>query len=168
MSLLAALQLVSFDSILVGRLVLILHFFTGTHSVIAIRASNDSVTHVKCIFNEGSLAIGCLIVLTSMVKEITYCIAQQQDSNVSASDAPIFRACKAKSADAGRYWLHVYDIERDERISALPAVVSEMLLDPCPIVTVSRRPKCRVLNFQVCIPFFIASMYSPASKDGGN
>ena len=71
-------------------------------SVIAIKASNDSVTHVKCIFNEGSLAIGCLIVLTSMVKEITYCIAQQRDSNVSASALPMFRACKAKSADTGR------------------------------------------------------------------
>ena len=152
MSLLAALQLVCVDSILVGRLVLILHFVTGTHSVIAIKASNDSVIHVKCIFNEGSLAIGCLIVLTSMVKEITYCIAQQRDSNVSASDAPIFHACKAKSADAGRYWLHVYDIEKDERISALPAVVSEMLLDPCPNVTVSRKPKCRVLT--------LSSMYS--------
>ena len=142
MSLLAALQLVSFHSILVGRLVLILHFFVSTHSVIAIKASNDSVTQViKCIYNEGSLAIGCLIVLTSMVKEIAYCIAQQQDSNVSASDAPMFRTCKAKSADAGRYWLHVYDIERDGRISTLPAVVSEMLQDPCTTtVTVSRRP----------------------------
>ena len=152
MSVLAALQLVSFHTILVGRLDLILHFFTGTHSVIAIKASNDSVAHVKCIFNEGSLAIGCLIVLTSMVKEITYCIAQQRDSNVSASDAPIFHACKAKRADAGRYWLHVYDIERDGRISALPAVVSEMLLDPCPTVTVSRRPKYRTLT--------LSNMYS--------
>ena len=28
-------------------------------------------------------------------------------------------------------WLHVYDIERDGRISTLPAAVSEMLQDPC-------------------------------------
>ena len=148
MSLLAALQLVSFHSILVGRLVLILHFFIGTHSVIAIKASNDSVTQViKCIYNEGSLAIGCLIVLTSMVKEITYCIAQQRDSNVSASDAHIFHACKAKSADAGRYWLHVYDIERHGRISTLPAVEAEILLGPStPTITVSRMPNFRAFS----------------------
>ena len=147
MSLLAALQLVSFRSILVGRLVLILHFFIGTHSVKAIKASNDSVTHVKCIFNEGSLAIGCLIVLTSMVKEIAYCIAQQRYSNVSASDAPMFHACKAKSADAGRYWLHVYDIERRGRISVLPAVEAEILLGPStPTITVSRMPNFRAFT----------------------
>ena len=83
--------------------------------------------------------VRCLIVLGSMVKEITYCIAQQRDSNASASDAPIFHACKTKRADAGRYWLHVYDIECNGRISTLPAVISEMLQDPCPTVTVSRR-----------------------------
>ena len=153
MSVSAALQLVSICSILVGRLDLILHFFIGTHSIIAIKASNDSVTHVKCIFNEGSHAIGCLIVLTSMVKEITYCIAQQRDSNASASDLPMFHACKAKSADAGRYWLQVYDIERDGRMSTLPAVEEEILLGPStPIITVSRMP-----NFRA---FTLSSMYS--------
>ena len=54
--------------------------------------------------------------------------------------------------------------------SYVPAVVSEILLYPCPSVTVSRMPKCRALQFQVCIyiPFFIESMYSSASKAGGN
>ena len=75
--------------------------------------SNATENQVTCIFHEGLLAIGCLIVLTSMVKEITYFIAQQRDYNASASDFPIFQSCKAILFDAGRYLLHVYDIERD-------------------------------------------------------
>ena len=152
MSVSAALQLVSVCSILVGRLFGFKSaFFLGTHSVIAINPSNDSVAHINCFFNEGSLAIGCLIFLTSMVKEITYCIVQQRNSNVS-SVVPIFQTCKAKFA-AGRYWLQVYDIETDGRISTLPAVEAEIQLGPStPTITVSRMP-----NFRA---FALSSMYS--------
>ena len=103
-----------------------------------------------------------------MVKEITYCIAQQRDSNDSVSDLPILQRCKAKFG-AGRYWLDVYDIERDGRISALPAIKDEMLLRPS--VTVSCMPTFRVLTLLLSIHSFlsIASYSSTYTRtDGGN
>ena len=113
--------------------------------MIAINTSNATENQVTCIFHEGSLAIGYLIVLTSMVKEITYFIAQQQDYNASASDFPIFQSCKAILFDAGRYLLHVYDIERDGVFAAWPAVKDEILIEPSKAtvteVSVSRMSK---------------------------
>ena len=105
-----------------------------------------------------------------MVKEITYCIAQQRDSNASVSDLPIFKRCKAKHG-AGRYWLDVYDIERDGRISALPAVKDEMLLRPSTTtVTVSCMPEFRVLTLLSIHSFLSIALYSPTytRTDGGN
>ena len=108
---------------------------------------------MACIFNEGSHAIGCLIFLTSMVKEMMYCIARQRNSNIPTNDFPIFQTCTAKFA-AGRYGLQVYDIERDGVISTLPAVEeAEILLGPStPTITVSRMP-----NFKA---FTLSSIYS--------
>ena len=106
-----------------------------------------------------------------MVKEITYCIAQQRDSNDSVSDLPIFHSCKANRADAGRYWLDVYDIERDGRISALPAIKDEMLLRPSTTtVTVSCMPTFRVLTLLSIHSFLSIASYSPTytRTDGGN
>ena len=57
-------------------------------------------------------------------------MAQQRDSNASASDFPMFQSRKAILFDAGRYLLHVYDIERDGVIAAWPAVKDEILIEP--------------------------------------
>ena len=160
--------------IFAGPYTSIRHVFIGTHSVIAINASNASGTQVTCIFNEGSLAIGCLIVLTSTVKEITYCIAQQRDFNYSANDFPVFYACKAILFDAGRYLLDVYDIERDGRISTSPAVKDEIIIEKSIAavteLSVSRMPfravTCSTIHLYSF--FLIALMNFPASTDGGN
>ena len=122
--------------------------------MIAVNVSNVLETQVACIFNEGSPAIGCLIFLRSMVKEMMYCIARQRNSSISTSDFPIFQTCTAKFA-AGRYWLHVYDIERDGGISTLPAVEKEILLGPStPTITVSCMPNFRAFTLSSTYSFY--------------
>ena len=106
----------------------VFHIYTvGTHSVIGINVSTASGTEIKWIFNAGSYAIGCLINLTNMANGITYCIASQRFSNLSLSAFPMFQLCNL-TVDAGRYLLTVYDIERDGKISTLPAVIEEVQL----------------------------------------
>ena len=95
--------------------------------MIGINVSTASGTEIKCIFNAGSYAIGCLINLTNMANGITYCIASQRFSNLSLSAFPMFQLCNL-TVDAGRYLLTVYDIERDGKISTLPAVIEEVQL----------------------------------------
>ena len=96
--------------------------------MIAVNVSTGFGTEITCIFYPGSYAIGCLINFTNLANEITYCIALQRFSNISASELHIFQSCNAKF-DAGRYLLKVYDIERDGEISTLPAVIEEVLID---------------------------------------
>ena len=131
-------------------------FHIGTHSVIAINVSIASRTEITCIFHADSHAIGCLIHMTNIANGITHCIALQRFSNVSLSDLPI---CQSRNVtlDTGRYLLQVYDIETRGEISAVPAVVDEILLGTSTALepSVSRKSK-----FSADTSHFFSSFHS--------
>ena len=98
--------------------------------MVAVNVSTTSGTEITCVYNLGSTAIGCLINLTYMANGITYCIVLQRHSNISENNGFGYQFCNA-TFGAGKYLLMAYDIEKDGNASKLPAVIEEVLLDPC-------------------------------------
>lgn len=98
--------------------------------MVAVNVSTTSGTEIRCIYNLGSNAIGCLINLTYMANGKTYCIVLQRHSNISENNGFGYQSCNA-TFGAGNYLLKAYDIEKDGHTSNLPAVIEEVLLDPC-------------------------------------
>ena len=95
--------------------------------MIAVNINTTSGTETTCIFNAGSHAIGCLINLTNIANANTYCVAYPRFSNASLIVLPLCQSHNI-TIDAGRYWLHVYDIDGEGVIPTLPAVIDEIVL----------------------------------------
>ena len=100
-------------------------FLVGTFDVIRVFVNISSPMGLVCLFNTGSLARGCLVYLTDTDTGVTYCrvVWRSLDTPVNMSLCPTSNG----PLSTGVYSVAVYDIERDGRVSSVPALAEEVM-----------------------------------------
>ena len=95
--------------------------------MISVSANATSSTGLVCLFNPGSLAIGCLVYLTDTATGATYCKVVERSLNTH----PNMSLCPSSSSNgplsAGVYSVEVYDIESDGSVLSVPAIMGSYI-----------------------------------------
>ena len=98
----------------------------GTFDVLDVYM-NTSFGGALCSFHNGSLAIGCLLVLTNAANRTeayTMTIKRFSSSPLNVIPCKTHSSCGVLSVEV--FIVEAFDIERDGTISSLPAVVKNM------------------------------------------
>ena len=92
-------------------------FYLGTFDIIDIICD----INLKCIYNTGSFARGCLLkIINSATNNTAYCRGIERSLNTSFSTS-LCSSCNGLLS-TGVYIAEAYDVEGDETVSTVPAV----------------------------------------------
>ena len=95
---------------------------------------NTSFGAALCSFHNGSLAIGCLLVLTNAANRTeAYTMIIKRFSSSPLNIIPCQTHSSYKALSMKVFRVEAYDIERDGTTSSLPAVVKNMTFCNPPI-----------------------------------
>ena len=99
----------------------------GTFDVIGVTANATSSTGLVCLFNPGSLAIGCLVYLTDTATGAIYCKVVERSLSIHLN----MSLCPSNSSNGplsvGVYSVEVYDIESDGSVLTVPAIMESYI-----------------------------------------